>query len=142
MHILFTEDIDWQGLGTAFTTYSIRNERSTKQLSQAFKQSQGCCFSHIDDMLIGTARPVSNHTHCTYITDVWTHPAFRRRGIAIRVLRELLRRLHHYHFYVFTDPLWLDLYAKIGFTLADKQPISMGKTRFVGRAPRFIKPPG
>ena len=76
------------------------------------------------------------------IADVWTHPAFRRRGIAMRMLRELLRRLHHYHFYVFTDPLCLDLYAKIGFTLADKQPISMGKTRLVGRTPRFIKPPG
>ena len=107
-HILLTEDaknIDWQSLRTAFTSSGIRDRRSAKQLSQVFKQSHGCCFARVDDQLIGTARSVSDHTHRTYIADVWTHPAFRRHGVVTRMLRALLERLHHHHVYVFTDSL-------------------------------------
>ena len=143
-HIFLTEDakdIDWQSLRTAFTSSGIRDGRSAKQLSQVFKQSHGCCFARVNDQLIGTARSVSDHTHRTYIADVWTHPAFRRHGVATRMLRALLKRLHHHHVYVFTDYLWLDLYAKVGFEPADKQPHFMGNMRLVVRAPRFVEPP-
>ena len=71
MDILFTEDaknIDWQSLRSALTTSGIHDERSAKQLSQVIKQSQGCCFALIDDVLI-TARSVSDHTDRTYIAD-------------------------------------------------------------------------
>ena len=72
-HIFLTEDakdIDWQSLRTAFTSYGIRDGRSTKQLSQVLKQSQGCCFARVNDQIIGTARSVSDHIDRTYIADV------------------------------------------------------------------------
>ena len=106
VHILLAEDtkvLDWQRLRKSITSSGIRDGRNAKQLSQIFKHSQGCCFARVDDQLIGTARSVSDHTHRIYIADVWTHPAFRRRGVATRMLRALLRQLDHHHVYVFTD---------------------------------------
>ena len=57
------------------------------------------------------------------------------------MLRALLRQLHQHCVHIFTDSLWLDLYAKFGFKHTDRLPHLMDKTRLVVRAPRFVELP-
>ena len=138
MRILYTNDtndIDWHVLRAAFTASGLRDGRSAMQLSQAFNESQGRCFARVENMLVGTARAVSDRTQRAYIADVWTHPSYRRRGVATSMVYALLKGLSTQHVYVFTAPLWLGLYAQFGFEIADRMLPVKGKIYLVERAP-------
>lgn len=138
MHILYTKDtndIDWHVLRTAFTASGLRDGRSAMQLSRAFNESRGRCFASVENMLVGTARAVSDRTRRAYIADVWTHPSHRRRGVATSMVYALLKELSTQHAYVFTAPLWFGLYAKFGFEIADRQLPVKDKIYLIERAP-------
>ena len=138
MHILYTKDtndINWHALRAAFTASGLRDGRSAMQLSQSFNESQGRCFAHVENILVGTARAVSDRTQRAYIADVWTHPSYRRRGVATSMVYALLKGLSTQHVYVFTAPLWLGLYAQFGFEIAERQLPVKGKIYLVERAP-------
>ena len=138
MHILYTKDtndIDWHVLRTAFTASGLRDGRSAMQLSRAFNESRGRCFASVENMLVGTARAVSDRTQRAYIADVWTHPSHRRRGVATSMVYALLKELSTQHAYVFTAPLWFGLYAKFAFEIADRQLPVKDKIYLIERAP-------
>ena len=138
VHILYTKDtsdIDWHVLRAAFIGSGLRDGRSAMQLSQSFNKSQGRCFAHVENMPVGTARAVSDRTQRAYIADVWTHPTYRRCGVATSMIHALLKGLFTQHVYVFTTPLWLGLYTQFGFEIADRQLPVKSKTYLVERAP-------
>lgn len=135
-HILYTDDdknIDWHDVKAAFSAAGLGDGRSPEQLSQSFNRSQGRCFARVNGMLIGTARSISDHDHRAYIADVWTHPTFRRRGVATEMIGTLLKCLHNHHIYLFTNPLWMGMYEKLGFKPVDRQPHWIGEKWLVER---------
>jgi predicted GNAT family acetyltransferase len=129
------DDVDWPAMKTALKTDQFDNGRSSAQLKTSFNNSQSVCLAYAEDRLIGTSRALSDGVCNAYIVDVWTHSAFRRRGIATHMLQLLIAPLEGQHIYLFTEPELVGLYQKVGFAAHD---IGLGKVQgkwLVGRTP-------
>jgi predicted GNAT family acetyltransferase len=68
------------------------------------------------DHLIAFARAVADGHFRAYIEDVVVHPAYRRQGIALQMLGQLLDALAHIEtISLFCTPDLMTLYAQLGF---------------------------
>ncbi|MEZ4709363.1 MAG: GNAT family N-acetyltransferase [Caldilineaceae bacterium] len=76
------------------------------------------------DRLAGFARALSDGYFRAYIEDVMVHPAYRRRGIADRMLPRLLEALAHIDtISLFCKSDLIPLYARHGFAAFEKQKV-------------------
>jgi len=69
------------------------------------------------------ARALSDGVCNAYIVDVWTHSAYRRRGIASHMMNLLAERLPGQHLYLFTDSAE-SFYRKLGYR---RQGVGLGR---------------
>jgi predicted GNAT family acetyltransferase len=79
-------------------------------------------FLYDDQRIIGNGRILSDGVCNAYIVDVWTDSAYRRRGIATKIVRLLQESVRGQHIYLQTDDA-TELYEKSGFR---PQPHGMG----------------
>ena len=107
--------VDWDEMKAAVQADDFDNGRTPRQLKASFCNSFAACLAYAGSRLIGTARVLSDGVCNAYIVDVWTQTAYRRQGIARRMLELLLERLPGQHVYLFTDDM-PDFYRRIGFT--------------------------
>lgn len=107
-------DVDWTTLKQTLFDDDFDNGRTPEQLQRSFENSYGVCFACDDEQIIGTARVLSDGVCNAYIVDVWTLSAYRREGIARRMLETLLHDLYGQHVYLWTDDA-VDFYKKFGF---------------------------
>lgn len=115
--------VDWVEMKVTLCQDSFDNGRSPEQLKTSFENSYAACVAYADNRIIGTARVLSDGVCNAYLVDIWTLSAYRRQGIATKMIQNLLRRLKGQHVYLFTDDV-PELYVKLGFT---PQPIGMGQ---------------
>jgi len=78
------------------------------QIERIIAGSHCFCIAVIGDNLIGIGRAISDGVSDAYIQDITVNEAFRRRGIASRIVDELVKRLQK-------DGLgWIGLIAERG----------------------------
>ena len=106
--IRFTTDlagVDWRALKTAVAADDFDNGRTPEQMRRSFEASFVSCIAYAGDMIVGTARALSDGVCNAYVVDVWTRSSHRRRGIAKAMLEMLESRLSGQHVYLFSDDM-------------------------------------
>ena len=115
--------IDWHRLKGRLAADRFDNGRSPEQLRASFENSFSCVLAYCEDVVVGTARALSDGVCNAYVVDVWTHSGFRRRGIGRTMMRILLSGLPGQHVYLFSDDA-SEFYTKLGFV---EQPVGLGR---------------
>ncbi len=118
MEISYTRNldgVDWNALKTALHADDFDNGRTPEQLRQSFANSYAVCFAWAEGRIIGKARVLSDGVCNAYLVDVWTHSAYRKRGIARQMIALLKSDLAGQHLYLQADADNLPFYAKLGF---------------------------
>ena len=108
------EGIDWDEAKADLAADRWDNGRSAAALRRAFEQSQHVVFARDGDRVVGMARMLSDGVSNAFVVDVWTMSAYRRQGIASRMMRHLLEWVPGQHVGLQTDDMQ-DFYASLGF---------------------------
>ena len=116
------QGVDWQALKDALVEDDFDNGRTPEEYEESARNSFANAFAFDGDRIIGNARVLSDGVCNAYIVDVWTHRAYRRRGVATKMMQALLELLEGQHVYLFTDDQ-MDFYRSLGFK---DQPMGMG----------------
>ena len=133
------EGMNWEELKRALEEDDFDNGRSPAQYEISARNSAVniFAFAHaeessdavtgVNSRLIGTVRVLSDGVCNAYMVDVWTHSAYRRRGIARHMIELAVEKLPGQHLYLFTDDQ-PEFYAAVGFA-----PRGVGMERPIGR---------
>jgi ribosomal protein S18 acetylase RimI-like enzyme len=84
------DGIDWVRAKADLAADDFDNGRSPDALRRSFESSQHVAIARDGDRVVGTARLLSDGVCNAYVVDVWTHSAYRRRGIATEMMRRLV----------------------------------------------------
>jgi predicted GNAT family acetyltransferase len=106
--------IDWTAAKADLAADDFDNGRSPAALQRSFEQSQYAAIARDGDRVVGMARLLSDGVCNAYLVDVWTLSAYRNRGIASEMVRQLAARVPGQHIGLQTDDAQ-DFYAKLGF---------------------------
>ncbi len=115
------EGVDWQALKRDLVADDFHNGRTTAQLRLSFENSAFVAMGHDVDRCIVTGRLLSDLVGNAYVVDVWTQSAYRRQGIARRIMQMLIDNVPGQHIYLQTDDV-VEFYEKMGFV---EQPKGM-----------------
>ena len=121
-----TAGVDWDELKADLAADYFDNGRTAQQMERSFGASYRYVFGRDGDRIVGTGRVISDGVCNAYLVDMWTHSAYRRRGIGRRMLEMLCDGLAGQHLYLFTDDAEA-FYAACGFA-----PRGVGMERVVG----------
>lgn len=121
------EAVDWSTLKADLGADEFDNGRSPEQLRASFVASGHVVLGWAAERLIGTARALTDGICNAYLVDVWTATAYRRRGVATAMMRDLLQRLPGQHVCLFTSE-HRDFYESLGFEIERD-----GMSQVVGR---------
>lgn len=108
------EGIDWDQAKADLVADDFDNGRSAAALRRSFEQSQHVVFARDGDRVVGMARALSDGVCNAYVVDVWTHSAYRRQGIASKMMRFLIEAVPGQHIGLQTDDAQA-LYESVGF---------------------------
>jgi ribosomal protein S18 acetylase RimI-like enzyme len=108
------DGIDWEQAKADLAADDFDNGRSPDALRRSFEQSQHVAIARDGDRVVGMARLLSDGVCNAYLVDVWTHSAYRRRGIASAMMRLLIDAVPGQHVGLQTDDAQA-LYASLGF---------------------------
>jgi ribosomal protein S18 acetylase RimI-like enzyme len=117
------DGIDWTALKAELVADDFDNGRTPEQYRHSAENSAINVFALDGARVIGTVRVLSDGVCNAYVVDVWTHSAYRRQGIARRMMEIALAQLSGQHVYLFTDS-HPEFYQALGFA---PQPIGMGR---------------
>ncbi|HEY3956499.1 MAG TPA: GNAT family N-acetyltransferase [Streptosporangiaceae bacterium] len=110
----FTGGIDWARAKADLAADDFDNGRSAQALRASFDRSQHVAIARDGDRVVGMARLLSDGVCNAYLLDVWTQSAYRRQGIATRMVRLLMSRVPGQHIGLQTDDA-AAFYATLGF---------------------------
>ncbi len=108
------DGIDWAALKADLAADDFDNGRSPDALRRSFEQSQYVAIARDGDRVVGTARMLSDGVCNAYVVDVWTSSAYRRQGIARRMMELLAEAVPGQHIGLQTDDAQA-LYASLGY---------------------------
>jgi ribosomal protein S18 acetylase RimI-like enzyme len=108
------DGIDWERAKVDLAADDFDNGRTPEALRRSFHQSQHVAFARDADQLVGMARLLSDGVCNAYLVDVWTASAYRRRGIASAMIRQLLASVPGQHVGLQTNNAQA-LYESLGF---------------------------
>jgi predicted GNAT family acetyltransferase len=97
------DGIDWTEAKADLAASHFDNGRSPDALRRSFESSQHVAFARDGDRVVGMARMLSDGVCNAYVVDVWTHPGYRRRGIASTLMRMLANAVPGQHIGLQTD---------------------------------------
>jgi predicted GNAT family acetyltransferase len=97
------DGIDWTEAKADLAASHFDNGRSPDALRRSFESSQHVAFARDGDRVVGMARMLSDGVSNAYVVDVWTHPGYRRRGIASTLMRMLADAVPGQHIGLQTD---------------------------------------
>ena len=106
--------IDWAQVKADLIADAFDNGRSADALRRSFENSQAVAIARAGGRVVGTARLLSDGVCNAYVVDVWTHSAYRRRGIATEMMRLLIAAVPGQHVGLQTDDGHA-LYRFLGF---------------------------
>jgi GNAT superfamily N-acetyltransferase len=133
------DGVDWEALRLDLIADGFHNGRSTRQLRLSFENSTHVAMGFDGARCIANARMLSDGVGNAYVLDVWTHSAWRRRGIARRAMQLLLDAVPGQHVYLGTDDA-AGFYAKLGFA-PQMQGMSLIVGNYLDNATRRDEPP-
>ena len=84
-------------------------------LRRSFAASQHAAIAWDEDLVVGTARLLSDGVCNAYLVDVWTRSSHRRRGVATAMVRDLMARVPGQHVALQTDDAEA-FYESLGFS--------------------------
>ena len=108
------DDVDWAALKRVLAEDDFDNGRTPAQLERSFRASASVVIARARGEIVGTVRALSDGVCNAYVVDLWTHSAWRRRGIGRRMLDRLVAPFEGQHVYLFTDDRE-DFYAACGY---------------------------
>jgi ribosomal protein S18 acetylase RimI-like enzyme len=108
------DGIDWEQAKADLAADDFDNGRTPEALRRSFHQSQHVAFARDADQVVGMARLLSDGVCNAYLVDVWTASAYRRRGIASAMIRQLLASVPGQHVGLQTNNAQA-LYESLGF---------------------------
>jgi len=108
------EDVDWAAVRADLVADAFDNGRTPAALRRSFAASQHVAIAWDDDLVVGTARLLSDGVCNAYLVDVWTRSSHRRQGVATAMLRDLMARVPGQHIGLQTDHAQA-LYEALGF---------------------------
>jgi ribosomal protein S18 acetylase RimI-like enzyme len=124
------EGVDWTEMKRILVEDNFDNGRTPAQYEKSARNSAVNIFAWArtpeGEKLVGNLRVLSDGVCNAYMVDVWTHSAYRRRGIARAMIEMGVAKLPGQHLYLFTDDQQ-EFYARVGFT-----PRGTGLERPVG----------
>jgi len=109
-----TDGIDWDEAKADLAADEFDNGRSADALRRSFENSQHVAFARDGSRVVGMARLLSDGVCNAYAVDVWTHSAYRRRGIASTLMRMLADAVRGQHIGLQTDDAQ-DFYRSLGY---------------------------
>jgi RimJ/RimL family protein N-acetyltransferase len=109
------DDVDWVQAKADLAADRFDNGRSAEALRLSFERSQHVAIAREGARVVGLARALSDGVSNAYLLDVWTASAYRRQGIASRMVRRLLERMPGQHIGLQTDHAQ-ELYESLGFS--------------------------
>ena len=109
-----TDGIDWDEAKADLAADDFDNGRSAEALRSSFENSQHVAFARDGSRVVGMARLLSDGICNAYAVDVWTHSAYRRRGIASTLMRMLADAVPGQHIGLQTDDAQ-DFYRSLGY---------------------------
>jgi len=115
------DGIDWEQAKADLAADDFDNGRSPEALRASFAQSQHVAIARDGDRVVGMARLLSDGVCNAYLLDVWTQSAYRRRGIGVAMVRQLMSRVPGQHVGLQTDEAE-SFYASLGYA---HQPVFM-----------------
>jgi predicted GNAT family acetyltransferase len=108
------DGVDWDQAKADLAADNFDNGRSPGALRRSFESSQHVAVAWDGDRVVGMARLLSDGVCNAYLLDVWTMPAYRRRGIASSMVRQLADRVPGQHIGLQTDDAE-EFYTSLGF---------------------------
>jgi ribosomal protein S18 acetylase RimI-like enzyme len=108
------DGIDWASVKADLAADDFDNGRTADALRRSFERSQHVAIARDGERVVGTARALSDGVCNAYVVDVWTHSAYRRRGIATEMVRRLVDAVPGQHVGLQTDDAQ-SLYRALGF---------------------------
>jgi ribosomal protein S18 acetylase RimI-like enzyme len=109
-----TEGVDWEQAKADLAADRFDNGRSADALRRSFESSQHVAFARDGDRVVGMARMLSDGVCNAYVVDVWTHSAYRRRGIGSMLMRMLADAVPGQHIGLQTDDAQ-SFYESLGY---------------------------
>lgn len=124
------DGIDWAMVKRVLQEDDFDNGRTPEQYERSARNSAVNLFAWArmpdGDRFVGNLRVLSDGVCNAYMVDVWTHSAYRRRGIARTMIELAIHRLPGQHLYLFTDDQ-PEFYEAVGF-----RPRGIGLERPIG----------
>lgn len=108
------DGIDWAKAKADLAADEFDNGRSAEALRRSFEGSQHVAFARDGARVVGMARMLSDGVCNAYAVDVWTHSAYRRRGIGSTLMRMLEAEVPGQHIGLQTDGAQY-LYRSLGY---------------------------
>ena len=108
------DGIDWAQAKADLIADDFDNGRSPEALRRSFEQSQHVAIARDGDRVVGMARLLSDGVCNAFLVDVWTASAYRRQGVASKMIRLRLEDVPGQHVGLQTDDAQA-LYASLGF---------------------------
>jgi len=115
------EGVDWDALKRDLIADDFHNGRTTAQLRLSFENSSFVAMAFDGGRCIANGRLLSDGVGNAFLLDVWTHSAFRRQGVARRIMQMLIGAVPGQHVYLQTDEA-VEFYEALGFS---RQPEGM-----------------
>ena len=109
------EGVNWEALKATLKADDFDNGRTPEQYRLSAENSYLNCFAYAEGTIIGNLRVLSDKVGNAYIVDVWTLSAYRKRGVATRMMELAMEKLDGQHVYLFTDDDKIGFYQKLGF---------------------------
>ena len=109
-----TDGIDWEQAKADLAADRFDNGRSAAALRRSFEAAQHVAFARDGDRVVGMARMLSDGVCNAYVVDVWTHSAYRRRGIGSTLMRMLAEQVPGQHIGLQTDDAQ-EFYRSLGY---------------------------
>jgi GNAT superfamily N-acetyltransferase len=110
--------VDWDAVRSDLLMDDFDNGRTPSALRRSFEASQHVAIAWAGDgaadLVVGTARLLSDGVCNSFLIDVWTRSSHRRRGIATAMLRRLIEQVPGQHIGLQTDDAQA-FYASLGF---------------------------
>ncbi|WP_432506887.1 GNAT family N-acetyltransferase [Kineococcus arenarius] len=127
------ERVDWYALDAALRADGFHNGRTPDELRRSCENSHRTVLALLGGDVVSMGRVLSDGVCNAYLVDVWTASGHRRRGLAGRVVRELLGSVPGQHVGLWTDDA-REFYEMLGFT-RQGGGMSLVVGRWLGRFP-------
>jgi predicted GNAT family acetyltransferase len=109
-------DVDWAAAKADLGADAFDNGRTPDELRICFERAYSAALAFDGDRVVSMARLLADGVCNAFLVDVWTHSAYRRRGIGAGVVRRLCATVPGHHIALFTEHHEA-FYAELGFSL-------------------------